>query len=134
MRLASLDMFVYGCRVPSACCADQPCGHPFKFVAMDQNKERELILREATKDMKVDVTLDFSIIVQHTMAYSHEKLVMLCKEAGLIAGVRIVKQREQMPGKKFTAKELESIQILQQDFMHAIARFDELGNRLPVMF
>jgi SpoVK/Ycf46/Vps4 family AAA+-type ATPase len=130
VRMTSLDMFVYACRVPSACCADQLCGHPFNFVAMDQNKERELILREATKDMKVDVTLDFSIIVQRTMGYSNEKLVMLCKEAGLIAGVRIVKQREQMPGKEFTAEELENIHFEQQDFMHAIARFDELGNRL----
>ena len=123
-------MFVYACRVPSACCADQLCGHSYNFVAMDQNKERELILREATKDMKIDVNLDYSIIVQRTMAYSNEKLVMLCKEAGLIAGVRIVKQREKMPGKEFTAKELESIHIQEQDFMHAIARFDELGNRL----
>lgn len=130
MRMTSLGMFVYACRVPSACCADQLCGHSFNFVAMDQNKERELILREATKDMKIDVNLDYSIIVQRTMAYSNEKLVMLCKEAGLIAGVRIVKQREKMPGKEFTAKELESIHIQEQDFMHAIARFDELGNRL----
>ena len=130
MRMTSLGMFVHACRVPSACCADQLCGHSFNFVAMDQNKERELILREATKDMKIDVNLDYSIIVQRTMAYSNEKLVMLCKEAGLIAGVRIVKQREKMPGKEFTAKELESIHIQEQDFMHAIARFDELGNRL----
>jgi hypothetical protein len=35
-----------------------------------------------------------------------------------------------MPGKEFTAKELENIHIEQQDFMHAIARFDELGNKL----